>query len=363
MYVPFLSLKREYYYLRDEIDAAIRDVIEGGQFILGRNVELFEREFSAYVGGKYCVGVGSGTDALFLALNVLNLPRGSEVITQSFTFVSVADAIVRNGLRPRFCDINLSTFNMEPDGIKGLITDRTRAIIVQHMYGLPSRIEEIREIAEDYGLWLIEDCSHAHGAKYKGRVVGSFGDLSCFSFYPAKILGAYGDAGAVLTNDYELAEGLRMLRNYGQRVKYYHDLIGYNSRLDEIQAAVLRVKLRYLDEFVLRRRRFAGVYNDLLGKVVEMQNEYENAYHAYGYFVIRGKNRDELYKFLRERGVETIIHYPLPIHKQKSYSEFNSMTLVESERAAGEVLSLPMHPFLNEEEINYVAESVIKFYS
>jgi Predicted pyridoxal phosphate-dependent enzyme apparently involved in regulation of cell wall biogenesis len=360
--VKFLSLNKEYVFLKEEIDKAIRNVIESGQFILGKEVEAFERNFASYIGTRHGIGVASGTDAIFLALNALNLPKGSEVITQSFTFISVADSIVRNNLKPIFCDINEKTFNSEPEQIKKLITKNTSAIIVQNMYGLPSKMDEIIEISKDENIFVIEDCSHAHGATYKNRKVGSFGHVSCFSFYPAKILGAYGDAGIVLTNNDEIAERLRMLRNYGQRRKYYHDLIGYNSRLDEIQAAILNVKLKYLDEFVSKRRKIAQVYKEHLFNTVEFQEEYEDAIHAYGYFVIKCKYRDKLHEFLKKEGIETIIHYPLPIHQQNSYKEYNSLYLPFTEKVSNNVLSLPMHPFLENDEIEYLCRKIIEFY-
>lgn len=361
--VPFISLTKEYKYLKEEIDEAIKSVIESGHFILGNNVENFEKEFSSYIGCKFGIGVASGTDAIYLALKCLDLPRGSEVITQSFTFISVADAIVRNDLKPVFCDINPNTFNAEPSQIKKLIKDKTKAIIVQNMYGLPSKIEEIVEIAKQNNIWVIEDASHAHGAMYNNKKIGSFGDISCFSFYPAKILGAYGDAGIILTNNDEIADKLRLLRNYGQKTKYYHEIIGLNSRLDEIQAAILRVKLKHLEEFISRRRKLAKLYKEMLGNVVEFQEEYEKAFHVYGYFVIKCKRRNELTEYLKERGIEVIIHYPLPIHKQRSYKEYNNLILPNTEKASNEVVSLPMHPFLDEREIEYVSKSIKLFYS
>jgi dTDP-4-amino-4,6-dideoxygalactose transaminase len=360
--IPFISLKKEYEYLKKEIDEAISSVIESGSFILGKNVEAFEREFASYIGCNHGIGVASGTDAIYLALKSLDLPKGSEVITQSFTFISVADSIVRNDLKPVFCDINPNTFNSEPSEIKKLITEKTKAIIVQNMYGLPSKIEEIVEIAKEKSIWVIEDASHAHGATYNNKKVGSFGDISCFSFYPAKILGAYGDAGIVLTNDDQIADKIRLLRNYGQRKKYYHEIVGLNSRLDEIQAAVLRVKLKHLDYFISKRREAAKLYKEYLSNIVEFQEEYDKASHVYGYFVIKCKKRDELIEYLKERNIETIIHYPLPIHKQKSYRSCNDLILPNTEKVCNEVLSLPMHPFLDKSEVEYVSKSIRSFY-
>jgi len=360
-YVPFLDLKSEYLFLKNEIDKAIEEVLLSGRFILGPNVEKFEKEFANYIGCKYGIGVASGTDALVLALHCLNLPPKSEVILQSFTFISVADSIVRNNLTPVFCDIDERTYNLDINEIKKKITNKTKVIIVNHMFGLPAEIEEIMEIAKERNIWVIEDASHAHGALYKGKKVGSFGDLACFSFYPAKILGAYGDAGIIVTNNEEFNERLRMLRNYGQKIKYYHDFIGYNSRLDEIQAAILRVKLNYLDKFIEKRREIAKIYRENLSDKLILQNEQVHTKHSYGYFVIAHEKRDELQKFLFNRGIETIIHYPLPIHLQKAYKEYSHLSLPITEKVSKMVLSLPIHPFMKKEEVYYVIENINEF--
>jgi dTDP-4-amino-4,6-dideoxygalactose transaminase len=360
--IPFLDLRSEYLFLKKEIDKALEEVLLSGRFILGPNVEAFEKEFASYIGCKYAIGVASGTDALVLALHCLNLPKGSEIILQSFTFIAVADSVVRNGLKPVFCDIDKRSYNLDVRKIRESISEKTKAIIVNHMYGLPSEIEEIIEIAESKGLWVIEDCSHAHGALYKNKKVGSFGHIACFSLYPAKILGAYGDGGIITTNIEEFNEKIRMLRNYGQKVKYYHEMVGYNSRLDEIQAAILRIKLKYLDDFIKARRKIAKIYREGLTNNVILQEEPDHVVHSYGYFVIATKKRDELQDYLNKKGIETIIHYPLPIHLQKSYKDFSTYNLPNAEEACKTVLSLPIHPFLKEEDVNYIINSITEYF-
>ena len=362
MRIPFIDLSKEYRALKKEIDEALIKVLESGRFILGPKLEKFEKNFAEYIGCKHGIGVASGTDALVLALKSLELPKGSEVITQSFTFISVADAIVKNDSKPVFCDVEESSYNIRAYEIKKLINEKTKAIIVNHMFGLPAEIEEIVDLARDKNIWIIEDASHAHGSLYRNRKVGSFGDIACFSLYPAKILGAYGDAGIITTNNDELAEKLRMYRNYGQKVKYYHEFIGYNSRLDEIQAAILDVKLKRLEEYIMKRRKIASIYREELEGLVEFQEEKNYMRHVYSYFVIRTEKRDELQSFLDKNGIETIIHYPIPIHKQRAYKEYNSISLPVSEKVARQVLSLPIHPYMEDIEIRYVIEYIKKFF-
>ncbi|HLI46651.1 MAG TPA: DegT/DnrJ/EryC1/StrS family aminotransferase [Geobacterales bacterium] len=362
MKVAFIDLSREYRALKEEIDNSVKEVFESGRFILGPKLEAFEKNFAKYIGVKHAIGVASGTDALLLALKALNLPNGCEVLTQSFTFISCADAIVKNGFKPIFFDIEVNSFNADVNDIKRRITDKTKAIIVNNMFGLPAEMDEILELAREKDLLVIEDASHAHGATYKGRKIGSFGDIACFSLYPAKILGAYGDAGIITTNDENIAELLRMYRNYGQRVKYYHDFIGFNSRLDEVQAAILDIKLKRLEEYISKRRAIAKIYREELASFVSFQEEKNYMRHIYSYFVISSERRDELKKYLDKSGIETIIHYPVPIHKQKAYEEFNTLRLPVTERAASMVLSLPMHPYMYDDEIAYVVDSIKGFF-
>ncbi len=363
MKVKLIDLSREYRTLKKEIDEAIMKVLESGKFILGPNLETFEKNFSAYIGCKHAIGVASGSDALLLALKALNLPEKSEVILQSFNFISVADSIVKNGLRPVFCDIEESSYNLDVKEVRKLINERTKAIIINHMFGLPAEIEELLEIAEKYDLWTIEDGSHAHGSLYKNRKIGSLGHLACFSLYPSKVLGAYGDAGIITTNDDELAEKLRMYRNHGYKEKYRHEIIGYNSRLDEIQAAILNVKLKRLEENISKRREIAKIYRENLTKKLVFQEEKPYVRHVYSYFVVSTPKRDELRETLTKKGIETEIYYPIPIHKQKAYLEYNTLTLPCTEEVVKKVLSLPIHPYMEKEEIDYVINTVNNFFN
>ena len=272
MEIPLVDLKRQYLSIKNEIDRAIEGVLNSGRFILGENVKSFEREFANYIGVKHAIGVGSGTDALVIALKALGVKRGDEIITVSFTFTSTVDSIVHNNGIPVFVDIDPESYTMNVKQVEKAITNKTKAIIPVHLYGHPADMDPIIEIAEKYGLYIVEDAAQAHGAEYKRRKVGSLGHIACFSFYPSKNLGAYGDAGMLVTNDQELAEKIEMLREYGQKEKYKHELIGYNSRLDELQAAILRVKLKYLDAWNEKRRVNAKLYNELLGDMHNLIN-------------------------------------------------------------------------------------------
>jgi len=363
--IPFIDLKREYAEIKEEIIQAISKVLESGQFILGEELEKFEKEFSNYIGVKYGVGVNSGSDALFLALRALGIGKGDEVITVSHTFTSTADAIVRNCARPVFVDIEADTYCMDVTKIEEKITDKTKAIIPVHIYGHPVDMDPVMEIAESYGLYVVEDACQAHGAEYKGKKVGSIGDIGCFSFYPTKNLGGYGDGGMIVTNDEELADKLRMLRNYGSRTKYHHEFLGVNSRLDEIQAAILRVKLKHLDGWNKRRREIAKLYNQLLknSQKIVLPIEKEFGKHVYHLYVIRLKNRDSLCKYLFKNGIQTLIHYPIPVHLQKSYQilGYSFEALPVTEKCAKEILSLPIYPNLKDTEIEYIAEKIIEY--
>ena len=358
--ITFVDLKGEYAEIRPEISQAIQRVLKNGWFILGEEVERFEEEFSKYVGAKYGIGVNSGSDALFLALKALGIGEGDEVITVSHTFISTADAIARNGAKPVLVDIDPDTYCVDVSRIEERITNKTRAILPVHLYGHPADMQPITEIARRYNLAVVEDACQAHGAEFKGRKVGSIGDVGCFSFYPIKNLGAYGDGGMVVTDDEELAVKLKMLREYGQPQKYHHDFIGVNSRLDEIQAAILRVKLKYLDEWNEKRRRVAKLYDELLRNshlVKPVEKEY--AKHVYHLYVIRGEERDRLQRHLRANGIQTQIHYPIPVHRQKAYQALVAdANMPATEKICQEILSLPMHPFLGEDEVQAVAECV-----
>jgi len=360
--ISFVDLKREYAEIGEEVGQAIQRVLKNGYFILGEETEKFEKEFSHYIRTKYGISVNSGSDALSLAIKALGISKGDEVITVSHTFISTVDAIVRNGAKPVFVDIEPETYCIDVTKIEEKITDRTKAIIPVHLYGHPADMEPIMEIAKKYKLFVVEDACQAHGAEYKDKRVGGIGDIGCFSFYPTKNIGAYGDAGMIVTNNEELANKLKMIRNYGSSKKYYHEFVGINSRLDEIQAAVLRVKLKYLDKWNERRKKVAKLYNELLedfGIVTPIEKEY--AKHVYYLYVVRCKDRDKLQQYLSEKGIQTMIHYPVPIHKQKAYFNLGfNIQLLLTENICNEILSLPMYPGLSEDEVLSIAEGIKK---
>jgi len=364
--VPFVDLRRQYQTIRDEMNAQIQKVLEGGQFILGGNVRLFEEEFASYCGAKYAVGVASGSDALVLALNATVKTEG-KAITVPNTFISTVDAVVENGLEPVLVEIDPETYNLNVRRVREKLTKATKAILPVHMYGQLAEMDSILELAREYGLVVVEDACQAHGAEYKGRKAGGLGHVGCFSFYPTKNLGAYGDGGMVVTNDKEIAERIRMLRNYGQKEKYLHIDRGYNSRLDEIQAAVLRVKLRYLDEWNQRRRNIARLYEELLNGVKELTtpSETDSAKHVYHLYVVRCQDRDRLQRWLASKGISTGLHYPIPIHLTEAYKYlgYSRGSFPITERYADEILSLPMFPELTDEEVEYVGDSIKEFYS
>jgi dTDP-4-amino-4,6-dideoxygalactose transaminase len=359
--IPFNDFKRENAAIGGEISQAMQRVIRSGWFILGEETEKFEEEFSKYVGARFGIGMNSGSDALYLAIRALGISKRDEVITVSHTMISTVDAIARNGAKPVFVDIEPNTYVMNVPKIETKISNRTRAIIPVHLYGHPVDMDPLMEIAEKHDLYVIEDACQAHGAEYKGNRVGSIGDVGCFSFYPTKNLGAYGDGGMAVTNDKELAENLGKSRNYGQSKKYYHDFIGVNSRLDEMQAAVLRVKLKYLDEWNEKRRKIAKLYNEILGNTeVTVPIEREYAKHVYHLYAVRRKKRDKLKQYLLKNGIQTLIHYPIPVHRQKAYPSSNR--LPTTERICKEILSLPMYPFLKEEEIEAVSHYMLEYH-
>jgi len=368
--VPFLDLTRQYKRIEDEILTAQRRVLEKGRFILGEEVSAFEVEFAHYCGVRYGVGVGSGTDALFLALKAAGIGEGDEVITVSHSFIAGAIAISMTGAKPVFVDIDPETYTMDPSELEYLLKKRKRrnrvkAILPVHLYGQPAEMKPLMEITNRYHLFLIEDACQAHGAEYQGKKAGSLGLLGCFSFYPTKNLGAYGDGGMVVTDDKKLYDKVRLLRCYGEKKKYEHVLKGGNSRLDEIQAAILRVKLKYLDLWNGERRRKALAYKRMLESTeVVCPVEKEQARHVYHLFVIRTKRRNALQAFLKEKGIGTLIHYPTPIHIQKAYRElgYRKGDLPVTEKHAQEVLSLPFFPELTTEEMGKVNEEIKSFF-
>ena len=366
MQVPFLDLKTQYQSIKEEVDQAIQEVIDSCAFILGPAVTEFENNFAEYLGVKHVIGVDSGTQAIELALRALGVEQGDEIIAPANTFIASVLPVSRLGAKPVFVEINPKTYNIDVDKIEAAITPRTKGIIPVHLYGQPViEMERILEIAEKHNLFVMEDTAQAHGAKYKGKCAGSFGHASAFSFYPGKNLGAYGDGGAVATNDDTVAEKIRELRNYGQTQKYHHERLGFNHRLDSIQAAVLNVKLKYLDEWNDGRRRHAKQYIELLsdvdGVVVpHVPEEVEPIWHI---FAIRVKQRDELMDFLKDNGISTGIHYPIPIHLQKSYQylEYEKGDFPLTEEISEQLVSLPMCAELTDEMVVYVCDKIKEF--
>jgi len=365
--IPLVDLKAQYHSIRREIDGAIRRVIENGQFILGREVENFESEMAAYCQTMYAVGVGSGTDALHLALLACGIEPSDEVITTPFTFIATAEAVTRCGAIPVFVDIDPRTYNIEPTKIESKITRRTRAILPVHLYGQPADMRPILELGKKYSLKVVEDCAQALGAEHNGKRVGSIGDAGCLSFFPSKVLGAYGDGGMVVTNDPDIAKRVSVLRNHGCEEKYYYLMPGFSSRLDSFQAAILRVKLRHLDQWIEQRRQKAQLYSKLLSKIEDIELPYTAPYarHIFNYYTIRLKkpkvNRDKTREYLSSQSIETAIYYPLSLHLQEIYKSLAHKVgdFSESEQAQEEVLSLPIYAELSEIQVEEIV-SVIK---
>jgi dTDP-4-amino-4,6-dideoxygalactose transaminase len=363
--IPFINLVKEYEEHQKELDRAVRRVLLSGRFILSGEVSSFEEEFSRYVGTKFAVGVNSGSDALYLALRALGIGQGDEVITSPHAFISVADAIRRNHARPVFVDIEPETYCLDPSLIEKALTRKTRAILPVHLYGHPADLNPIMEVARRQGVMVVEDACQAHGAEYRGRKVGGFGDAGCFSFYPTKNLGAFGDGGMVVTDSPPLAERLRRLRNYGEARKYFFKYSGVNSRLDEIQAALLRVKLRHLEKRNERRRLLAALYSDLLaGFPVITPRARESVRPVYHLYVIRCPKRTSLQDHLKKSRIQTLIHYPVPIHLQESCSDLGYVRgdFPLAEKCAKEVLSLPLYPELGKREVIQVVTAIQSFY-
>jgi dTDP-4-amino-4,6-dideoxygalactose transaminase len=366
--VPFVDLAAQYTTIAEEINDATANVLRGTDFILGREVSLFEAEFAAYCETQYAVGVDSGTSALELALRAFGIGPGDEVITAANTFIATAFAISYTAATPVLVDADPQTYTMDITQLERAISHRTKAIIPVHLYGHPTDMDRVLEIAERHGLIVIEDACQAHGAKYKGRRVGSLGHAAAFSFYPAKNLGAYGDGGMVVTNDKRVAESIRMLRDYGQREKYHHVLQGYNHRLDTLQAAILRVKLRHLEAWNSARRRHAELYTRLLGDrgvVTPREADYAPQGGVWHLYVIQVPDQRALKAWLADRGIATGIHYPIPVHLQVAYEKlgYKNGDFPIAERYARQILSLPMFPELTPDAIEYVAEAVKDFVS
>lgn len=362
MNVPFLDLKTQYASIKEEIQQALNKVLENTAFAGGPFVAQFEKEFAEFCKVDHATGCGSGTDALWLALLALGVGQGDEVITVPDTFIATAEAVTYCGATPVFVDVEETTYNMNPALIEAAITPRTKAIIPVHLFGQTADMDPILEIARKHKLFVVEDACQAHGALYKGKPAGSMGDAGCFSFYPGKNLGAYGEAGAVVTNNAGLADKMRMIRDHGQAKKYYHDVIGWNARMDGFQGAILSVKLKYLSQWNEARRNNAGIYNDLLQGVdgVLIPREMDYSKHVYHIYAIRIKNRDTVMGSLAEKGVSCGIHYPVPVHLQGAYGSLGMKkgSLPVAECCADEFLSLPMFAELSREQIEYTVNSV-----
>ena len=364
MTIPLVDLKAQYLSIQDEIDAAIQRVVDSTGFILGPDVRAFEEEFARFCGVQHAVGVDSGTAALHLAFLACGIGPGDEVITTPHTFIATIGMLGRVGARPVFVDIDPRTYNMDPAKIEAAITERTKAIMPVHLYGQPAEMDPILEIADRHGLKVIEDAAQAHGAEYKGRRAGSMGHVAIFSFYPGKNLGAYGDAGALVTNDGEIAEQVRLLRNHGRREKYEHLLEGFNYRIDTLQAAILRVKLAHLEEWNEARRRHVATYHELLSDLdLVLPYEPEHVRAVYHLFAVRLRERDALRERLRERGVSTGIHYPIPLHLQPAYLHLGHKEgdFPITEECARQVLSLPMYPELTRGQMEEVTRAIKEF--
>lgn len=359
MKVPFLNLDRSHSAIKTELEEAMKKVLNSGWFIGGEEVEKFENEFARYIGAKHCVGCGNGTDALELILKAFDNGPGDEVIVPSFTWVSDAEAVVNAGATPVFAEIDSDSYTISIDSVRSKITPKTKAIIAVHLYGSTADLIGLKQLCKEHNLKLIEDCAQAHGALHNGRKVGSIGDAAAFSFYPTKNLGALGDGGAITTNNKEFANKIKLIANHGQLQRDQHELIGRNSRLDPIQAAILSIKLNYLDQWNRERERLAKIYLDEL-KDLSIKLPRTQPGRVFHLFVIALQQRDELKSYLESKGVHTAIHYPKAIHQIPVYVQF-SASLPNSEKAPAEVLSLPIYPGLKEEEVRFVAGEIRRF--
>lgn len=364
--IPLVDLKAQYNSIKEEVDEVISRVLNNTSFIMGNELEVFEGEFAEYCNTRYAIGVANGSDALILALLACGIGEGDEVITIPNTFIATSEAISHVGARIIFVDVVPDTFNIDVSKIEDKITKNTKAIMPVHLYGQPADMDPLIILAKKYGLKIIEDAAQAHGAEYKGRKAGSIGDVACFSLYPSKNLGAYGDGGIITTSNEEIANKIKFLRNHGRTSeKYLHDMEGYSSRLDNLQAAILSVKLKYLDVWNNKRRENALIYNRLLENLDGILTPYEAEYcsHVYHLYVIQTKYRDDLREYLKSRGIATGIHYPIPLHLQPAYNhlEYKEEDFPVTERVSQEILSLPMYPELGENHIVKIVETIKYF--
>jgi len=357
--IPMVDLKTQYHSLKSEIDKAVLDAIESCQFILGPNVTAFEQEAAAYLGSPHAVSCASGTDALHLAILAAGIGPGDEVITSPFTFIATAEAICYVGATPVFVDIDPQTFNIDPALIEAAITPRTKAVIPVHLFGQPADMTAIMSVCKKHNLLLIEDCAQSFGAAINGQMTGTLGSLGCFSFFPSKNLGCYGDGGLISCATAELAEQIKVLRNHGSRVRYHHSEIGYNSRLDDIQAAILRVKLKRIDDFNSGRRRVAHLYSELLNDVVSVPCEDGNGVHVYHQYTLLTDKRDIIMAKLAEQHISSAVYYPIPLHKQDVFAEACArVRLPVAEEIASRCMSLPVYPEMTDESVRLVAKAI-----
>jgi dTDP-4-amino-4,6-dideoxygalactose transaminase len=358
--IPMVDLKTQYALIKDEIDAGLHEALESCAFVLGPKVQAFEQEAAAYLGVRHAIGVANGTEALHLALRAAGVGEGDEVIAPAFTFIATAEAIRYVGAKPVFADIDPRTFNITPETVDAVVTDKTRAVMPVHLFGQPCDMAGLQAVCERHGLLLIEDCAQSFGASIGGKQTGSFGLAAGFSFFPSKNLGAYGDGGLVTTQDDSVAQKVKMLRNHGSELRYYHDMIGYNSRLDELQAAVLRVKLRHIEEFNAGRRRVARLYSEVLtGLPLETPYEDGVGVHVYHQYTLLSERRDEIMAALQKADIACAVYYPVPLHKQKAFAEdCAGLSLPVTESVAARCLSLPMFPELTEEQIGEIAGGI-----
>lgn len=368
MRVPMLDLSEQYFTLKEEILGKLDEVMGSSRFILGDNVKQLEKDVAVYSQASYGVGVANGSDALHISLQACGVQTGDEVITTPFTFFATAGAIMRAGATPVFVDIDPKNFNIDPSKIEAAITEKTKAIIPVHLYGQTADMDPILEIARKHNLFVIEDAAQSIGSIYKGRKSGTLGDTACFSFFPTKNLGAYGDAGMIVTNNEDIAEKMRVIRVHGSKPKYYHHVLGYNSRLDELQAAILNIKFKHLDSWTENRRKAADAYskliNEKVGDLIVTPSQLEGNFHVFHQYTLRVADRDKLQAFLEENGVSTMVYYPLPLHIQPVFAElgYKEGDFPEAEKAAKEALSLPMFPEIKQEQIEYVVDQITKFY-
>ncbi len=362
--IQMVDTKNQYLKIKSEIDSAINNVIESTQFIQGPAVKEFEKNVEKYLGVKHAIGCASGTDALQIAMMAVDIKPGDEILTTPFTFVATTETIALLGAVPVYVDIDPKTFNIDPAKMEASITPRTKAIIPVHLYGQPCEMDTIMAIAEKHGLTVIEDAAQALGAEYKNKKICTIGDIGCISFYPSKNLGAFGDAGMVVTNNDDYADKLRMIIAHGSKRKYYHEILGVNSRLDSIQAAILNVKLKYLDDYCQSRLIAAEKYNKKFQDIFETPYIMPEVKHIFHQYSIRVNNRNRMMEFLKENSIPSMIYYPVPLHLQEAYKyHYKSGDFPVSEEIAGDIISLPMHTELTDEQINYISSKVIEFNS